>query len=374
MKNIAVFYGGKSVEHDISVITGLQAMKNLSKTYNVIPIYIKSDGTFMTGKNLIESQTYLDFDNKVLKSRNISFVLGKPQIMVLKNDKVKKIIDIDCALLCNHGHGGEDGSLQGLCELCNMPYTSCSVASSVLCMDKCLTKLVLKSEKIPTPIYEYFDISEYKTQKIEILKSIKDNIGFPCIIKPATLGSSVGINICEDESSIEKFVQQAFVYDNKVLVEKYIEKAREFCCAVLKIDNKMFASNIQEIKKGKIYTFQDKYIYQKEREQNELSKSIEEKIKKFAKLSYKSLECDGVARIDFLYDEKQNKLYVNEINSIPGSLAFHLFSSSFNDLLNTLINEAISRNESKKEICYQFSSEAIEKFISMTDHLKYKMN
>ena len=173
---------------------------------------------------------------------------------------------------------------------------------------------------------------------------------------------------------MESFIEDAFVYDNKVIIEKYLGKAREFCCAVLKIDNKLFASNVQEVRKEKIYTFNDKYIYQKERENREISKSLEDKIKKFSRKSYKSLECDGVVRVDFLYSEKENKLYVNELNSIPGSLAFNLFSSSFNDILNTLINEAITRNEKKKNICYQFNSEAIEKYISMTDHLKYKMN
>lgn len=374
MKNIAVFFGGKSVEHDISVITALQAIKNLGKDYNVIPVYIKTSGNFITAKNLTEPQTYLDFENKVIKPLKITFDFGRPVLLLMKNNKIKKEIIIDCALLCNHGHGGEDGSLQGLLELCEIPYTSCSVSSSVLCMDKCLTKLVLKSANIPTPTYVNFDISEYKTNKIDILKKIKDVVSFPCIIKPATLGSSVGINICEDENDLESFIEEAFVYDNKVIIEKYLEKAREFCCAVLKIDNKLFASNVQEVRKEKIYTFNDKYIYQKERENREISKSLEDKIKKFSRKSYKSLECDGVVRVDFLYSEKENKLYVNELNSIPGSLAFNLFSSSFNDILNTLINEAITRNEKKKNICYQFNSEAIEKYISMTDHLKYKMN
>ena len=374
MKNVAVIFGGKSVEHDISIITALQTMKNISKNYKLYPIYIKPDGKFIIAENLTDAKTYLNFNKNVRKAKVVSFLLGTPTLMIMKNGKVKEYVNIDCAILCNHGHGGEDGSLQGLLELCEIPYSSCDVRSSVLCMDKVLTKIMLKNAKIASPTYVYFDICQYKARKINILKNIVDQIKFPCIVKPATLGSSIGINVCENEQELISSIDDAFVYDDKIIVEQFVSKAREFACAVFKIDDKLFTSKVQEMKKGKIYTFQEKYLCQKEREVREITKQLDERIKKYAMASYSALQCDGIVRVDFLYNEKQNKLYVNELNSIPGSLAFNLFSSSFIDLINSLISEAISRNEKKKQICYEFNSQAIENYISMTDHLKYKMS
>ena len=372
MKNIAVFYGGKSVEHDISVITAMQAMVNLGNNYNVYPVYIKPDGTFITADNLMSAETYLDFANNVKNSRVVSFLLGLPCMQILKNGRVKKQINIDCALLCNHGHGGEDGSLQGLLELCEIPYTSCSVPSSAITMDKHLTKVLLEQAHIDTPAYVHFNRCEYEANKQRFLKEIIKRLNFPCIIKPAKLGSSVGISICENDDMLEEEITSAFMYDDKILVENFVSNAREFCCAVFKIGNDNLISNVQEVKKNKIFTFEEKYLSRSERTTSKISKDLEKRIKEYSEQSYNVLECNGIVRVDFLYNEKQDQLYVNEVNSIPGSLAFNLFNTSFTDLLSTLIEETISKKKMQKEICYTFNSEAIEKYISMTDNMRCK--
>lgn len=365
--------GGKSVEHDISIITAMQTLKNLSQ-YNVIPIYIKPDGTFVTAKNLNRAQTFLNFEKNAKNVEMISFEFGKSNIILLKNKKIKGKIKIDCAILCNHGHGGEDGCLQGLLELACIPYSSCSVLSSALCMDKALSKVLFKSNNIKSPTYVHFNNCQYKANKLEILMKIKEKIGLPCIIKPANLGSSVGISICEDVAKIEECIDESFNYDDKIIVEKYIENAREFCCAVIKIAGKEFTSDVQEVKKSKIYTFSEKYLSSKEATKNVISEKLERQIKSLAIKSYNALICDGVVRVDFLYDEKQDNLYVNELNSIPGSLAFNLFKFPFADLLNNLIDEAIERFVKKKDLIYTFNSQAIKAYINMTDHMKYKMS
>lgn len=374
MKNIAVFFGGKSVEHDISIITAMQAMKALPKSkYKVLPIYIKSDGTFVTEKNLNSPQTFLNFNKFAKNVRSVSFEFGKGNVVLSKNGKIKEKIKIDCALLCNHGHGGEDGALQGLLELAEIAYTSSSLASSALCMDKVLTKIMLKSAHIKTPAYVHFNIDEYKAKKVEILSEIKEKIKLPCIIKPASLGSSVGISICEDGAKLESLIEESFVYDDKIIVEQFVENAREFCCAVVKIGDKMFSSTVKEVGKSKIYTFTDKYISAKE-EKGKVTKELDGKITKLAKQAYGALLCDGVVRVDFLYDQKDNIMYVNELNSIPGSLAYNLFSLPFADLLTSLIEEGIERYKKKKDLIYSFNSEAIQKYIDMEDHVKYKMS
>lgn len=372
MKNVAVVYGGKSVEHDISIITALQVMDNLSKKYNLYPIYIKPDGKFVTAKNLTERSIYLNYEKLVEGENEIVFLPAKQQFAILKKGKVKAIIKIDCALLCNHGHGGEDGSLQGLLELCEVPYTSCKVSSSAVCMDKVLTKIILEDANILTPAYLHFGICEYENNKEEIKRNIIKKIKLPCIIKPARLGSSVGISICEDEENIGELIEQAFFYDDKIIVEKFIQNAREFCCAVIKNSEELFESKVIEVKKGKFFTFEEKYLKEKEDEKKFILKSLENKIKKYAKKTYSVLSCDGVVRVDFLYDEKNDELYVNEVNSIPGSLAFNLFETTFKDLLNVLIENSIKEKEKQKKIVYKFNSSAIENFINFSNNVKNK--
>ncbi len=371
MKNIAVIFGGKSVEHDISIISAMQTIKGL-KNYKIYPIYIKPDGKFYTGDNLCEAKTYLNFNKLAKNIKEVSFEFGTSQITIIKNNKIKDKIKIDCALLCNHGHGGEDGCLQGLLELAEIPYTSCNVPSSAICMDKVLTKIMLKTEKIKTPTYVHFNISQYKMQKREILNKICDKIGFPCIIKPANLGSSVGISISENEINLEKAIDEAFNYDRKIIVEKYIKNAREFCCGVMRVGNKVMPSNVQEVKKSKIYTFSEKYLTSHDEEESKFSQALDTQIKKLAVKAYNTLECDGVVRVDFLFDGKT--LYINEVNSIPGSLAFNLFKLPIADFLNNLIEEGITKHQQNKTLIYTFSSQAIKAFIDMADHLKYKMN
>lgn len=368
--NIAIFYGGKSVEHDISVITALQTMNNMPSKYNVYPIYIKADGKFVYAKNLNDGKTYLNFEKNVDKESEVTFSLGRNSLLLLKNNKIKKEIKIDCALLCNHGHGGEDGCLQGLLELCEIPYTSCTLPSSAITMDKVLTKLILISEHIDTPKYVQFDSCEYKANSKEILKKIKKELSYPCIIKPSRCGSSVGISIGENEDMTKSAIEHACNFDDKIIVEEFIKNAREFCCAVIKNGNKFYTSNVQEVTKGEFYTFEEKYLKEKDNKKSDISKELVLSIKEEALKSYKALSCDGVVRVDFLYDG--DKLYVNEVNSIPGSLAFHLFNGSFGDLINTLIDGAIERYKNKKDIVYSFNSSAIENFINMTKSQKGK--
>lgn len=372
MKNIAVFYGGKSVEHDISIITALQAMNGIAKSLNVIPIYITPKGKMLTAKNLTDGNVYLNFEKNVNSPREVVLFSGSGEIGIIKNNKIKEKIKIDCALLCNHGHGGEDGSLQGCLELAEIPYTSSDVPSSALCMDKVLTKIMLEKNFIASPKYVYIGKCEYMANKDKIVDEIQKIIKFPCIVKPARLGSSVGISICENAQTIASALENAFAFDNKIIVEKFVENAREFCCAVVKNSDIVITSKVTEVKKGKIYTFEEKYLSQQDNKKSEISKDLEKRIKSLAIKAYNALLCSGVVRVDFLYDEKTDKLYVNELNSIPGSLSFNMFDTSFSDLINILLAEGIKRKEEQNKTIYTFNSEAIERYISMTANIKSK--
>lgn len=366
MKTIAVIFGGKSVEHDISVITAMQAMARFPKGYQMLPIYITSQGNFVVADNLNDAKIYLNFAKNVKNCMNVSIDFENHGIFVWKKNKIKKRIKVDCALLCNHGHGGEDGALQGMLDLAGIPYTSSTLSSSVLTMDKSLTKIMLGNFHIKTLPYVQFDRCEYDQNKLKILQTIKKKLAFPCIIKPANLGSSVGISICECEAKLEKQIEEAFVFDERILVERYLSNAEEYSCACVKINDKILPSKVNKVKKSKIYTFEEKYIKEREIGKCEIPKSLNEQIKKLAVKAYKALRCDGVTRVDFLLDGKKKILYVNEINSIPGSLSFNMFDNSFEDLLSVLIEEGIEKAGKSKNMVYQFSSSAIEKYISLS--------
>lgn len=366
MKTVAVIFGGKSVEHDISVITAMQAMARFPKGYQMLPIYITSQGNFVVADNLNDAKIYLNFAKNVKNCRNVSIDFENHGIFVWKKNKIKKRIKVDCALLCNHGHGGEDGTLQGMLELAGIAYTSSTLSSSAMTMDKSLTKIMLGNFHIKTLPYVQFDKCEYHQNKLKILQTIKKKLAFPCIIKPANLGSSVGISICESEAKLDKQIEDAFAFDERILVERYLSGAEEYSCACVKINDKILPSKVNKVKKSKIYTFEEKYIKEREIGKCEISKELNEQIKKLAVKAYKALRCDGVVRIDFLLDKKKKTLFVNEINAIPGSLSFNMFDSSFEDLLSVLIEEGIEKNGKTKNVIYQFSSSAIEKYISLS--------
>lgn len=370
MKVVAVIFGGKSVEHDISIITAMQVLSKLPKDYIAFPIYITQEERFVTADNIDKAETFLDFNKKVKNLRDVSFDFKRKCFIVMKNNKVKENVKVDCALLCNHGYGGEDGSLQGFLQLAQIPYSSSSISSSALTMDKTLTKIMLKDAHIKSLPHVQFSKCQYQANKLKFQNNIKKKIKFPCIIKPANLGSSVGISICECEAKLDSDIEEAFQYDDRILVEKFLSNAKEFSCAVVKVNQKALASKVCEVKKSKIYTFEDKYLKEKDDKKTEIDKALYDKLQSLAIKSYTALRCDGVVRVDFLFDNKTKTLFVNELNSIPGSLSFNMFNGTFEDLLKILIEESIEKTEKSKNIVYKFNSKAIENYIKLTTNSK----
>ena len=307
--NIAIIYGGKSVEHEISVITALGAYEALKDKYEVSLLYFnKSNELF-----LLEEPIFIN--NK--KPIKISLINGG--YMCKKHKK-----RLDMAILCTHGGAMEGGGLQGLLELYNICYTGSDHITSSILIDKIFTKEILKNNDIP--------VVEYTYSKNVI------NYSMPCIVKPSRLGSSIGIKVCYD--NLEKSIIEGLEFDERVLIEKYLKEFKEYNIAVLSGDE-VVLSNIEEVyKSDDILSYDDKYKSKSDKRiiPAIIDEKIENEIKEIALKSTKILNIKGVVRFDFLYD---GKLYLNEINSIPGSLAYYLFDISYLDLLENLMKIAL---------------------------------
>lgn len=362
-EKVAILFGGRSVEHDISIITAIQAMKFLPTEFSYIPIYIDKEGSWWTASNLDDVKIYHDFKKKAKAKRRVSLALGEAELLVKKNGKYVHLCNISTVLNCCHGRTGEDGCVQGVFECCDIAQTSCDVTSCALCMDKVFMKDVFKANGIPSPKYVSLHKCEYEKNKQEKLKEIEKSLSFPMIIKPANLGSSIGISICEDASQLETALSLAFSFDEKVLVEVLVQSLREFNCACFSYRESLFTSSVNEVKnKTDIFTFEDKYLSEPSKSK-EVDKNLSKKVARLTEKVFRLFDCKGVVRVDFLFDEKEKVLYVNEINSIPGSLAFYLFKEiPFKELLRAIIEESFSQKDKKRRLLTTFESDALKIF------------
>ena len=356
MNNIIVLFGGRSVEHDISIITGLGVLNNISHAYHAIPVYIDKEGEWWTGDNLFNIKSFQPFTKQKL---NKCTLMPNNNSLIIFTRFGKKQKPIYCAVNCLHGFNGEDGVMSGLLQLCNIPHTSQSVLCGALCMDKTITKQILAYNKIKIVEYLKFEKNDYDKNKADILCQIDKKISYPCIIKPTKLGSSIGINVANNEWECEKNIEQALFFDNEILIEKYLAQNKELNIAVMQSENELVVSNIEEVQKSdNLYDFDKKY---KDKEMQrtipaEIPNTLKLTIQKTATKAYKALGCSSVARFDFLYSDKT--LYLNEVNTIPGSLACYLWKEpklAFNVLIDKLIQNAVQNfaYNSKKELKYE---------------------
>ncbi len=362
-EKIAILFGGTSVEHDISIITAIQTMRFLPAEYSYIPIYIDKEGLWWTADNLENIKVFQNFKKNAKAKKRVTLVLGENDLLVKKNGRFVHMCKISTVLNCCHGRVGEDGSVQGLFECCDISQTSCGVTSSALCMDKVFMKDVFDANGIPSPKYVSLRKCEYERNKEEKLREVAKALSFPMIVKPANLGSSIGISICEDESKLEEALSLAFSFDEKVLIEVLVQNLREFNCACFSFREELISSSVNEVKnKTNIFTFEDKYLSEHAKNK-EVDKNLAKKVARLTENVYELFDCKGVVRVDFLYDEAGKVLYVNEINSIPGSLAFYLFKDvPFKELLRALIEESFSERDKKRRLRTTFESDALKIF------------
>ena len=386
---VGVIFGGETVEHEVSIISAIQAMNKMDEEkYEIIPIYITKDREWYTGEMLREIDVYQDLgliknysDNVVLFYKNGSYVLQK------KKGLFKRIVkEIDIVFPIVHGTNVEDGALQGYLQTIGIPYVGPNVYAAVVGQDKVFMKDVWKQADLPMTKYVWFYDSEYRKDKEEVLKKVK-KLKYPLIVKPATTGSSVGISVCENEEALQEGIDEAIQYDSKVLIEEVVENLKEVNIAVLGNYEHQKVSAIEEVLSGnKFLTFSDKYIGSGKSKGMKkgavkstskgmasanrkipanLKNELKEEIEEIAMKAFKVLGSAGNSRIDFLIDEKANKVYINEINSIPGSLAFYLWDAkdiNFTKILDDMINIGIKDYKKRISKTHSFESNILQGF------------
>lgn len=379
---IGLFFGGNSTEHEVSIVSALQAAEFFDKTkYDIVPIYITKDNRFFVS----------EFTGKIEEYKNIKSLLEKSnQVLLVKNGKKvdlikypfkflgNKIYDyIDIAFPIVHGTNVEDGTLQGMLNMLGIPYVGCDVYSSAVGMDKYAMKCILKENDIPVLDCLVVNKFKYLESSGEVKNEIKSKFSYPIIVKPFNLGSSVGIKIAKDDYSLEDALDYAFGFSYKLIVEPAITSIKEVNCSVLgDIESAVASECEQPIGSGDILSYQDKYESSSGKKTGssnakgtmeslsrklpaDIDETTRETIRNMAVDTFKTLGCNGVARIDFIIDEKENKIYVNEINTIPGSLSFYLWKAvgmDYPDLLEKLIQLAIKRTREQEDIIFSFDS------------------
>lgn len=379
---VGVFFGGKSVEHEVSIITAIQAIENMDKNkYDIIPIYIAKDNKMYCGNFIGDIKQYQNIDNLLHISSQITLAQRGDKVILLKCNKKfyeSSVYDyIDIAFPIVHGTNVEDGTLQGYLKMFNIPYVGCDVISSAIGMDKYVCKCLLKENDIPILNCKCFTLKDYSENSNKILEDVEKDIPYPVIVKPVNLGSSVGISIAKSQDELKESIEDAFCYSKKIIIEKAIKNLKEVNCSVVGDYESAKASECEEpIKTDEILSFNDKYISggkklgiktNGNKSMNagvlklpaNISEDVKKRIQELSLKTFKVLGCSGVIRIDFIIDEDTNSIYVNEVNTIPGSLSFHLWKASdlnYTVLLDELINLSLKRNREEKNITYSFDS------------------
>lgn len=350
--SIAIIFGGRSCEHNVSVVTGVQIL-NAVRALDPLPIYIDKNGEWRTGEL---------YDLEAAKEwKKLKKVYPRPGSQYLFSARGRKVAKIDAAVLCLHGHNGEDGCIQGLLEICGIPYTGSGVLASAVCMDKSAFKQFVKNEGIPTLPYTVFSRKEFNENIYKVADRLNE-IGYPLIVKPACLGSSIGVGIARTEVELVEATRAAFEYDNRVITEKLLENFREFNCAALGEEGDVTVSEVEEpIGWKEFLSYKDKYAgaksAAKRRYPADLPTEISEEIKRLTKLVFEKAGLSGVVRVDFMLSN-DGTLYLNEVNTLPGSLAAYFFKRhgiSEKEFVMRLVGIAERRKAAADRLVYSYN-------------------
>lgn len=376
---IGVFFGGRSVEHEISVISALQAINAFnSDKYDIIPIYITKQGRWITGPELLNMENYKDMKALEQKCEEVFMmpVYGDYNLYKAESGLFSKknpvVATLHAAIPVLHGTNCEDGIFEGVLETIGIPYAGCNTLSSAVGMDKIMMKMILQSEGIPVVDYIWTTDKQWGRDRDSIIQKVEDKLGYPVIVKPANLGSSVGIGRADNREELIEKVDNAEKFSQRIIIEKCIQQLKEINCSVLGDHDDCRASILEEpIKTGEILSYTDKYMggsktgegqgmqASDKRIPADLDKDTTERIQQMALNTFKALACHGVSRIDVMIDEKDNNIYVNEINTIPGSLSFYLWEAtglSFEGLMEFLVDLAFKRKRENDLKTFSYDS------------------
>ena len=374
---VGVFFGGRSVEHEISVISALQAINAFDKNkYEVIPVYVSKQGKWFTGPALLDISNYKDMKSLEGKVEEVYMkpVYGDYKLyranlkggLFSKKDPV--IEDLHIAFPVLHGSHGEDGMFQGVLETIGIPFVGCDTLSSANGMDKITMKMILRESGIPVVDYVWFTDREWLSNREAIDKKIEEDLGYPVIVKPANLGSSVGINKASDRKTLDSAIENAIRFSSRIIVEHMIQDMMEINCSVLgDADNRESSVCEEPLKQKDFLTYDEKYgsggksgmQSSQKKIPAEIPSETSAKIQQLASETFRVLSCNGVSRIDFMIDNENKDIYVNEINTIPGSLSFYLWEEtglSFEHLIDKLIALALKRKRDTDRKTYSYDT------------------
>lgn len=373
---IAVLFGGKSVEHEVSIISALQAIGSMDKEkYEILPVYISKANEMYMGDAVGNIEEYQHMDELIAKSQRVILINsgGRPCFIPYPFKRFGKIqeIEVDLAFPIVHGTNEEDGTLQGYLKTVGIPFVGCDVTASAVGMDKYITKAILKDNGIPVLPCIPFTVRDYKNVD-NIVAAVEERLGYPVIIKPVNLGSSVGISVAKDRVQLIKSIDDAFLYAGKVIVEHAISNLREVNCSVLGDAQEAIPSECEEPMHSRdILSYEDKYLSNSKgggskgmagvsrKIPADIPEEMRQKVREMAVKSFQALDCNGVARMDFMIDGDTGELYFNEINTIPGSLAFYLWEPlgiSYTHLLDRMIELAQKRAREEKGLTFSFDT------------------
>lgn len=357
--NVGVIFGGKSCEHDISVITGIQAIKAAGVRHKVIPVYIDEKGYWWLGKGLDDLKTV---QSGLYKAKKVHL---RPNSNAVYSASGKRLALLDAAVVACHGLNGEDGTVQGVLELSGIPYTGSNVTASAVGMDKAAMKKIFAAAGLPMTDYIEVRRRDYDERLYEIVGVIKEKLKFPLIVKPSNLGSSIGINVAKDWQQLFESIRVAFEWDNAVVIEHALTDFIEVNCGVLGDAGAVVTSEVEQPTGWKEFlTFQDKYGGGKSKGGSrnmpaQIPDEMRAEVRRLAGEAFRAAGCAGVARVDFLIEGDQ--IFVNEINTIPGSLANYLFSyggMEFPDLIDKMLEIAFARDKDKRRLKYTYDRPA----------------
>ena len=382
-KQVGVIFGSRSCEREVSIISAVQLMRHADQEkYDIIPVYIDESGNWYTGDALRDIGSFKPFnpDKKGITKVFPDLSSGSGALLthargtgLFSKDRIEIAARIDVYIIVMHGLHGEDGTIQGLLELANVPYTSTGVAGSALGMDKIMMKQFFRGADLPVLPGIGVTRTRYLSEPKSVFEEVEKELGYPVFVKPANLGSSIGVSRADDRESLEDSLELAFEYDRRVLIEAGLDKPIELNCSVLGYDEEIEASPIEmPINQDEFLDFKDKYLASGGSKgmaslhrvlpapiEDELRDEIQEMSRKI----FRMLDCKGVVRIDYMFDKNAGKLYITEINTIPGSLAFYLWENAgvaYTRLIDRMVGYAEKAHGDKNRANYAYTSDILK--------------
>lgn len=377
-KTIAVIFGGRSAEHDVSIITAhtpiIQSLL-AAGTFNVVPVYIAKDGAWYSDKAMNELSYFTrdNFEEKLKRLAKVRFAFEDGLQLICPGAIFSKTISVDVVFPALHGTFGEDGSLMGFLRMAGVPFVGCDLAASAVAMDKALAKQVVAAENIPVVPYVWFTKRDWETHGGDYKESIK-KLRWPLFVKPVHLGSSIAITKVSDEAGLANAVEVAFHYDDKVVVEESVKNLIEVTLPIMGNSELRFGMLERPLNKATFFDFNDKYLSGGKKsggvnsQYSEIPAHIDDDLalaaREYGAAAYRALGCSGISRIDFLIDATERKVYFNEANTLPGSLYHHNWKKagvSGVELVTALIALAEERFKKDRELTRTFRSEILHR-------------